>query len=70
MSLSYNSLPLVSNELYCGRDITFESCLPHTVAALIGPEDVPSLQMLVTGGESLTPDVRNTWADAVTLLNG
>ena len=42
----------------------------HSVAGLIKPEEVPSLQMLAAGGESLTPGVRNTWADTVTLLNG
>ncbi|KAF8587754.1 acetyl-CoA synthetase-like protein [Ramaria rubella] len=49
-------------------DVTFLETTP-TVAALIKPEDVPSLQRLTVSGELLTPEVRNTWADAVSLVN-
>ncbi|KAF8580410.1 acetyl-CoA synthetase-like protein [Ramaria rubella] len=50
-------------------DVTFIESTP-TVLSLIHPEEVPSLQMLVVGGELLTPEVRDTWADAVSLING
>jgi hypothetical protein len=43
--------------------------LPLTVVALIKPEETPFLQTLAVGGEMLTPEVRNRWANAVTLLN-
>jgi acyl-coenzyme A synthetase/AMP-(fatty) acid ligase len=39
------------------------------VAALITPGEIPSLQHLVVGGELLTPEVRNRWADEVNLVN-
>jgi hypothetical protein len=49
--------------------ITHELSAPYTVAALISPEEIPSLQMLALGGELLTPEVRNKWADVVALVN-
>ncbi|KAF8581319.1 acetyl-CoA synthetase-like protein, partial [Ramaria rubella] len=49
-------------------DVTFIETTP-TVLSLIHPEDVPSLQMLAIGGEVLTPNVRDTWADAVSFIN-
>jgi hypothetical protein len=41
----------------------------YAVAALIEPEEIPSLQKLVVSGELLTSEVRNKWARAVTLVN-
>ncbi|KAK5624973.1 hypothetical protein RRF57_000689 [Xylaria bambusicola] len=41
---------------------------PSTVAFL-QPEDVPSLQTLVVGGEALTYDLVGSWANKVTLVN-
>ncbi|KAF8587753.1 amino acid adenylation [Ramaria rubella] len=55
-------------EVAHSMDVTFLETTP-TVLALITPEEVPSLQMLAAGGELLTPEVRNTWADAVSLIN-
>ncbi|KAF8572636.1 AMP-dependent synthetase and ligase, partial [Ramaria rubella] len=49
-------------------DVTFLETTP-TVISLIYPEDVPCLQILVASGELLTPNVRDAWADAVTLKN-
>ncbi|KAF8581317.1 amino acid adenylation [Ramaria rubella] len=49
-------------------DVTFIETTP-TVLSLIHPEDVPSLQMMAIGGEVLTPNVRDTWADAVSFIN-
>ncbi|KAI1145425.1 hypothetical protein F4825DRAFT_474068 [Nemania diffusa] len=42
---------------------------PSTLA-LMGPEDVPTVKSLVAGGEALTRDVVNRWADKVSLVNG
>jgi hypothetical protein len=39
------------------------------VAALITPEEIPTLQQLVVGGELLMSEVRDTWADYVNLVN-
>ncbi|KAF8573476.1 AMP-binding-domain-containing protein [Ramaria rubella] len=49
-------------------DITFLETTP-TVLTLLKPADIPTLKMLVVGGESLTPEVRNTWADAIYFAN-
>ncbi|KAF8584768.1 acetyl-CoA synthetase-like protein [Ramaria rubella] len=49
-------------------DVTFLGTTP-TVAALITPDQIPSLQTLQLGGEVLTPAVRNAWADAVSLVS-
>ncbi|KAF8580409.1 hypothetical protein K439DRAFT_1662792 [Ramaria rubella] len=49
-------------------DVTFLETTP-TVISLIHPWDVPSLQILVASGEVLTPNVRDTWADIVSLKN-
>ncbi|KNC98875.1 amino acid adenylation domain-containing protein [Spizellomyces punctatus DAOM BR117] len=44
--------------------------LTPTVAAMVRPENVPSLKVLVTGGESLTQHVVDAWTgDGVTLIN-
>lgn len=37
--------------------------------ALISPEEVPTLQMLAPGGEPLTPEVRNKWANVANVVN-
>lgn len=44
--------------------------MANAVAMLISPEEVPSLRLLLLGGEVLTPEVRNAWTDSVTLMNG
>ncbi|KAF8584766.1 acetyl-CoA synthetase-like protein [Ramaria rubella] len=49
-------------------DVTFLGTTP-TVAALITPDQIPSLQTLQLGGEVLTPAVRNVWADTVSLVS-
>ena len=43
--------------------------ITSTVAALLRPEDVPTIRRLNTGGEPLTREVVNTWADSVELYN-
>ena len=40
-----------------------------TLAGIIKPKDVPSLQTLCTWGEAVTSDIIETWADAVELIN-
>jgi len=40
-----------------------------TMARTMGPEQIPSLETLVSGGEALTPDVINIWASAVQLIH-
>jgi hypothetical protein len=42
-----------------GRDTIYDPCTLYTVAALVSPEEISSLQVLVVGGESLTTEVRN-----------
>ncbi|KAF8584771.1 AMP-dependent synthetase and ligase, partial [Ramaria rubella] len=59
-----DDLGLVARSL----DVTYIGASP-TVAALITPEGVPSLLTLCAGGELLTAVVRNTWADAVFIVN-
>jgi aryl carrier-like protein len=44
--------------------------LTPSTAALLQPEDVPTLKTLITGGEALTYDLVNIWADKVSLING
>ncbi|KAJ5794578.1 nonribosomal peptide synthase [Penicillium paradoxum] len=44
--------------------------LTPSVAALLNPEDVPSLRTLVLGGEALRQDIVDKWARHVVLLNG
>ncbi|KAL3429906.1 hypothetical protein BDV09DRAFT_200156 [Aspergillus tetrazonus] len=41
----------------------------YTVAGLLTPEEVPSLQTLVLGGEPATVEVTNTWRSKVDLFN-
>ncbi|KAL3485301.1 hypothetical protein BJX62DRAFT_243086 [Aspergillus germanicus] len=41
----------------------------YTVAGLVRPEDVPSLCILVLGGEPATVEVTNSWRSAVDLYN-
>jgi hypothetical protein len=50
-------------------NIINELSILYAVAALITPQEIPSLQMLTVSGELLTAEVRNKWADAVTLVN-
>ncbi|KAF8574906.1 amino acid adenylation [Ramaria rubella] len=49
-------------------DITYLGTSP-TVAALISPQEIPSLQTLELSGETPTLPVRDAWADAVSLVN-
>lgn len=48
-------------EVIRNRDITHLSLTP-TVAALIRPENVPNVRLLVTAGEGLTAKVHRDWA--------
>ncbi|PNP75510.1 hypothetical protein FNYG_11139 [Fusarium nygamai] len=43
--------------------------LTPSVAALLKPEEVPSLRTLLFGGETATPENISTWADSVYLIN-
>lgn len=45
------------------------SMLTPSVASLLSPTDIPSLQTLGIGGEVPTKDVISTWNDSVKLLN-
>ncbi|KAJ5917883.1 Nonribosomal peptide synthetases (NRPS) [Penicillium verhagenii] len=40
-----------------------------TVARLLDPKTVPTLESMVVGGEPLTPDVVAVWASKITLIN-
>ncbi|KAM7211692.1 hypothetical protein V8F06_012934 [Rhypophila decipiens] len=40
-----------------------------TVASLMNPDDVPTIEMLALGGEPMTKIVRDTWADRIALMN-
>lgn len=44
--------------------------LTPTVARLLDPNEVPSLKVLTVGGESVTSDIVDKWADGHTLMNG
>ncbi|KAF4455702.1 nonribosomal peptide synthase [Fusarium austroafricanum] len=43
--------------------------LTPSVAALLKPEEVPSLRTLLFGGETATPENISTWADSLYLIN-
>jgi hypothetical protein len=51
------------------RSVNPEPDFLHTVAGLMTPEQAPCLQTLALGGEALKSDVRNTWAEAITLIH-
>ncbi|KAF7173368.1 hypothetical protein CNMCM5623_005609 [Aspergillus felis] len=44
--------------------------LTNSATNLLHPDEVPSLQTLVLGGEAVTQDVVKKWASKVTLING
>ena len=44
--------------------------LTPTVANIIDPNEVPSLEVLVCGGEALTPEAVAKWSGRLTLMNG
>ncbi|KAL8820772.1 MAG: hypothetical protein Q9223_001088, partial [Gallowayella weberi] len=44
--------------------------LTPTVARLLDPTAVPSLKVLTVGGESVTSDIVDRWAEGHTLMNG
>ncbi|KAF7167699.1 hypothetical protein CNMCM6106_003127 [Aspergillus hiratsukae] len=44
--------------------------LTNSASNLLHPDEVPSLQTLVLGGEAVTQDVVKKWASKVTLING
>lgn len=46
-----------------------QAALTPTVASLVQPSDVPSLETLILAGEQLPQTVVNTWRPAVRLLN-
>lgn len=41
-----------------------------SVAALLRPQEIPTLRVLVLGGEAMTPELLATWTDSVMLING
>ncbi|PYH86079.1 nonribosomal peptide synthase [Aspergillus uvarum CBS 121591] len=43
--------------------------LTPSVASLLKPGDVPTLKTLTLGGEAISRDLHNTWADKVRLIN-
>ncbi|RAH78382.1 acetyl-CoA synthetase-like protein [Aspergillus japonicus CBS 114.51] len=43
--------------------------LTPSVARLLQPKDVPSLETLILGGEQVTADIIMQWSEAVTLIN-
>ena len=43
--------------------------LTPTVAGMFSPEDFPGLEVLLSGGEAMTPAVLRRWADRVHLVN-
>ncbi|KAI0449217.1 hypothetical protein F5B21DRAFT_520570 [Xylaria acuta] len=53
----------------CDQRVNLAVLTPSTLA-LMEPEDVPTVKSLVAGGEALTRDVVNRWADKVSLING
>ncbi|KAJ5893957.1 hypothetical protein N7495_005648 [Penicillium taxi] len=44
--------------------------LTPSIASIIEPSSVPSLKLMVCGGEKLSPEVISKWANALTLMNG
>lgn len=44
--------------------------LPNSATNILHPDDVPSLQTLVLGGEAVTQDVVEKWASRLRLING
>ena len=44
--------------------------LTPTVANVVRPKRVPSLKVLVCGGEAMTPEIVTKWGDQVELING
>nr|ABF29402.1 nonribosomal peptide synthetase [Xylaria sp. BCC 1067] len=53
----------------CDQRVNLAILTPSTLS-LMEPEDVPTVKSLVSGGEALTRDVVNRWADKVSLING
>lgn len=52
------------------RDLNVNwACLTSTVASILNPNDVPSLETLVLGGEPATREVIASWASEVELFN-
>ncbi|KAI9873979.1 MAG: hypothetical protein M1830_010338, partial [Pleopsidium flavum] len=46
-----------------------QAILTPTVARLLSPQDVPSMEILILGGEPMTSDVIETWASKCKVLN-
>ncbi|MCJ1368281.1 hypothetical protein MMC16_007423 [Acarospora aff. strigata] len=44
--------------------------LTPSVVSLLRPEEVPNLRTLVLGGEAVTPEITEIWADRLQLING
>lgn len=51
------------------QEVTWAT-LPNSATNLLHPDDVPSLQTLVLGGEAVTQDVVEKWASRLMLING
>ncbi|KAM7190121.1 hypothetical protein V8F20_009851 [Naviculisporaceae sp. PSN 640] len=56
------------SEVVSTHSISHISTTP-TVASLMHPDDVPTIEMLALGGEPMTQMVRDTWADRIALMN-
>lgn len=59
-----NNLSLAAGDM--AIDVAF---LTPTIASLMHPEECPSLKILCIGGEMLTRDITNTWAERVSIFN-
>ena len=57
-------------ESYISREQVTWAHLTPTLARVVKPESVPSIQTLVLGGEAIGKDNIATWVDHVQLLNG
>lgn len=53
----------------CRMNVTWTLLTP-SVASIIEPSMVPCLEVLVCGGEPLSPEVVSKWASSVRLING
>lgn len=49
--------------------VTHLSATP-TIASLLHPDEVPSLKVLIVGGEPLTPSIPELWSQRVSVLSG
>lgn len=64
LSTRDNDLAQIAREFH----VNFMAITP-SVAALLRPQEIPTLRVLVLGGEVMTPEMLATWADSVMLIN-